>query len=45
MEYATTSVIALAMAETETLGASTDGYRPYEAGGATRAAALIAELL
>ena len=45
LNYHQTGVEALAEAALTTLGADTGGYRPYDPGGATRAAKLIAELL
>jgi pimeloyl-ACP methyl ester carboxylesterase/predicted glycosyltransferase len=45
LDYAATSVEALAEAMIATIGADTSMYRPYDPRGATRAAAIIAELL
>ena len=45
LSYAGTSVEALAEAALATLGADTSGYHPHTLGAASRAAALIAELL
>ena len=45
LDYHQTDVEALAEAALATLGADTSDYRPYDAGGAARAAKLIAELL
>jgi UDP-N-acetylglucosamine:LPS N-acetylglucosamine transferase len=45
LPYAETTAETLAEAALATLGADTSGYRPYDAGGAGRAAVLIAGLL
>lgn len=45
LDFAATTVEALAEAALETLGADTRLYRPFTPGAAHRAAALIAELL